>query len=264
MNHRLTLLCMSGLLLFCTRMDIPSLQNGSWTDLTHEYSEETIYWPTADTFHLDTVFVGRTPGGFYYEAFNFRTAEHGGTHLDAPIHFAEGRKSVEELDLNRLTGMASVIDLSARTAKNRNYQITVEDIREWEQQHGTIPDGSILLFNMGMARFWPDAEAYLGTSKRGMEALSELSFPGIHPETAQWLVDNRNIKAVGMDTPSIDYGGSTTFESHQILYRQNIPGFENVANLDQLPPTGAYVVAFPMKIKNGSGAPLRIAAWTGH
>lgn len=95
---------------------------------------------------------------------------------------------------------------------------------------------------------------------RGEEALADLSFPGIHPETAQWLVDQRNVKAVGLDTPSLDYGQSEQFETHQILFEENIPGFENVANLNQLPPTGAYVVALPMKIRDGSGAPLRIVA----
>lgn len=244
----------------CADSNEPDWRNGHWIDLTYEFSEETLFWPTSSTFHLDTVFVGETDGGFYYEAYEFCTAEHGGTHLDAPIHFAEGKKRVDELELDQLTGYASVIDVSENVSQNRDHQIRVDEIEQWEENHGELADGTILLFRTGMGQYWPDAEQYLGTSKRGEEALAELSFPGIHPETAQWLVDNRNIKAVGLDTPSLDYGRSELFETHQILFEENIPGFENVANLGQLPETGAYVVALPMKIKDGSGAPLRIVA----
>ena len=102
--------------------------------------------------------------------------------------------------------------------------------------------------------------SYLGTDKKGEGGVAELSFPGIHPDTAKWLVENRSVKAVGLDTPSLDYGKSVQFETHQILFEQNIPGFENVANLDMLPPSNAFVIALPMKIKDGSGAPLRLVA----
>ena len=90
--------------------------------------------------------------------------------------------------------------------------------------------------------------------------MPQLHFPGIDAEAARWLVHNRSVDAVGIDTPSIDYGQSKTFDTHQILYGADIPGFENVANLDQLPAVGAYVIALPMKIEGGSGGPLRIVA----
>lgn len=248
------------LVTFCTPIEKHSFEDGVWVDLTHHYSNETLYWPTSDTWQMDTVFVGQTDGGFYYEAFKFSTAEHGGTHLDAPIHFSEGKKSVDELNIDQLSGYAVVIDVSEKVTQNRDYQILPEDVKAWEVNHGSIPVGSILLFHTGMGAYWPDAEAYLGTTLRGTEGVANLSFPGIHPETAQWLVDNRNIKAIGLDTPSLDYGKSTEYMSHRILFEKNIPGFENVANLDQLPTMGAYVIALPMKIKDGSGAPVRIVA----
>lgn len=244
----------------CTRVEQVDWENGTWIDLTYEYSEETIYWPTSDTFQLDTVFVGEAEGGYYYEAYAFASAEHGGTHLDAPIHFYEGGESVEQIEIDQLTGYAVVIDVSEPVADNRDYQIQTSDITSWEEEYGPIPDGSIVLFKTGMGAYWPDAEAYLGTANRGEEALSELSFPGIHPDAAQWIVENRDIKAVGLDTPSLDYGQSELYEAHQVLFEHSIAGFENVANLDQLPTTGAYVIALPMKIKEGSGAPLRIVA----
>lgn len=244
----------------CTRVEQVDWEDGTWIDLTYEYSDETIYWPTSDTFQLDTVFVGEAEGGYYYEAYAFASAEHGGTHLDAPIHFYEGGESVEQIEIDQLTGYAVVIDVSEPVADNRDYQIQTSDITSWEEEYGPIPDGSIVLFKTGMGAYWLDAEAYLGTANRGEDALAELSFPGIHPYAAQWIVENRDIKAIGLDTPSLDYGQSERYEAHQVLFEHNIAGFENVANLDQLPTTGAYVIALPMKIKEGSGAPLRIVA----
>jgi kynurenine formamidase len=237
------------------------LSEGKWIDLTYSFSEETLYWPTADKFRFDTVFAGETPAGFYYEAFNFCAAEHGGTHLDAPVHFAKGKWATDEIPLDRLTGDAIVIDVSANALKNPDYQISVADIEAWEKTNASIPDNAILLFRTGYGSFYPNAKKYLGTDERGAEAVAKLHFPGIHPEAAAWLVTNRKLKAVGVDVASVDYGQSTDFKTHQLLYEENISGFENVANLDKLPVKGAYIIALPMKIKGGSGGPLRIMAW---
>ncbi len=130
----------------------------------------------------------------------------------------------------------------------------------WEAEHGRITDGAILLLRTGWGSRWPDPERYLGTTKKGPDAIPELHFPGLHQNAARWLVENRRIDALGIDTPSIDDGQSTLFESHRILYAENIPAFENVAALDRLTPTGAYVIALPVKIAGGSGGPLRIVA----
>lgn len=243
----------------CSSAPFPG--NGVWVDLTHSFSQETVVWPTSDPFTLDTVFVGHAEAGFYYEAYKFSSAEHGGTHLDAPVHFSEGKKSVHEIEIKSLAGNAVVIDVSDNVDNNRNYQIIPEDILAWENTYGMIPDHSILLFYTGFSKFWPDARKYLGTSEKGEAALQDLSFPGIHPDTALWLLENRNIRAIGLDTASLDFGKSTEYQTHRILFEENIPGFENVANLEKMPPTGAYVIALPMKIRNGSGAPLRIVAF---
>ena len=234
---------------------------GKWIDLTHDFAAETIYWPTAQPFKLETEFHAHTDKGYFYAANRYSASEHGGTHIDAPIHFAEGRKTLDELTIDQLTGAAVVLDVSAKAQNDADYQITVADMQTWEKEHGRIPDGAIVLFNTGFARYWPDARKYLGTDERGTNAVAKLHFPGLHPDAARWLVDQRTIKAVGLDTASIDYGQSTLFESHRILFEKNIPAFENVAALDQLPASGAYVVALPMKIKDGSGGPLRIVAW---
>jgi len=231
---------------------------GTLVDMSYAFNSETVYWPTAAGFEKTTDFEGTTDAGFYYTAYTVRTAEHGGTHLDAPVHFSEGKLAADEIPLDQLMGAAIVIDVSSQAATDRDYLISVEDVINWEGEHGMIPDGAIVLFRTGYGQFWPDREAYMGTAERGPDAVALLHFPGIDPATAALLASERSIKAVGIDTPSIDRGQSTLFESHQNLFAANIPAFENVANLDQLPETGAFVVALPMKIEGGSGGPLRI------
>lgn len=234
--------------------------DGRWVDLTHPFSEQTIYWPTAEPFVKSTVFEGVTDAGYYYAAYNFSAAEHGGTHIDAPVHFRKKGRTVDEIPVEQLTGPGIVIRIHDKVRDNRNYQLSVEDIRNWEKEHGEIPDASIVLIDTGSSKVWPDKENYMGTDERGERALKKLQFPGIHPSAARFLVEERQIKAVGLDTPSLDYGGSNRFETHQVLFEHDIPGFENVANLDKLPNRGAIIFALPMKIKGGSGGPLRIVA----
>jgi len=234
---------------------------GEWIDLSYDFSDKTVYWPTANNFKLDTSFEGVTPGGFYYSAYNFSAAEHGGTHLDAPSHFAKGRWSADEIPLNNLLGESVVIDVTEKASKNPDYLIESNDIEEWEKTNGKLPEDIILFFRTGYGAFYPDAKKYLGTDEKGAGAVAKLHFPSLDPAAALWLVKNRKIKAVGLDVASVDYGQSSDFKTHQVLYKENILGFENVANLDKLPVKGSYIIALPMKIKGGSGAPLRIIAW---
>ena len=201
-----------------------------------------------------------TPEGYYYAANNFFTAEHGGTHLDAPIHFARGAQAVHEIPLDRFVGTAVVIDVTAQAEANADYEVTIGDLERTEAQDGAIPPESILLIRTGYSRRWPDAARYLGTERRGADAVRDLHFPGLHPEAARWLLANRPVKAVGIDTASIDYGQSTLYEAHRALFERNVPVFENLTALERLPPRGAAVVALPMKIGGGSGAPLRAIA----
>ena len=233
---------------------------GELVDLSHGYDESTIYWPTSERFRLDKVSDGVTPAGYYYAANNLFTAEHGGTHIDAPIHFAAGRSTVGAISLNRLLGPAVVVDVVGQSDQNADYQVTTDDLLRWEGEHGPIPPDAIVLLRTGFSRRWPDAAQYLGTSKVGAEAVAELRFPGLHPDAARWIVANRPIKAIGIDTASIDYGRSTLFESHRLLFEREIPAFENLTALDRLPAVGAFVIALPMKITAGSGAPLRAVA----
>ena len=234
--------------------------DGALVDLSHDYSEQTVFWPTAEPFKLEKVADGVTPQGYYYAANNFATSEHGGTHLDAPVHFAQGHWAVDQIPLDRLVGDAVVVDVTGPSAQ-ADYRVTTADFTAWEQTNGEIAGGSIVLIRTGFSKFWPDAARYLGTAERGEAAVAKLHFPGLHQDAARWLAETRRVKALGIDTASIDYGQSTLYESHRILYERDIPAFENLANLDRLPPRGAFVVALPMKIKGGSGAPLRAIAF---
>ena len=251
------------LLIFgCGPSTPPAVDLANWdvVDLTHAFDSTTVYWPTASGFRLDSDARGWQDAGYYYEANSFSGAEHGGTHLDAPVHFAEGKWSTDAIPLERLIGPGVVIDVSESALADRDYQISIADIEAWEAEHGLLPEGVILLFRTGYGRYWPDRDRYMGTNEVGAEAVAKLHFPGISPEAARWLVQNRVVHAVGLDTPSIDHGQSNTFETHTVLFAANIPAFENVANLGLLPSKDFLAVALPMKIKGGSGGPLRIVA----
>ena len=244
----------------CGRPAPPPFLQGELVDLSHTYDAQTIYWPTAEGFQLRRDAEGMTPSGYYYASNSFFTSEHGGTHIDAPVHFAEGRQTVDKIPLERLIGPAVVIDVTEQSERDGDYQATTRDLQRFEEQHGQIPPDAIVLIRTGFASRWPGAERYLGTTERGAEGVRKLHFPGLHPDAARWLVANRPIGAIGIDTASIDYGQSTLFESHRALYAQDIPAFENLASLERLPARGAFIVALPMKIADGTGAPLRAVA----
>ncbi|EAZ80380.1 cyclase family protein [Algoriphagus machipongonensis] len=232
-----------------------------WIDLSYSFDSTTLYWPNNPLgFQLDVEAEGITDLGYYYSSNSLTTPEHGGTHLDAPIHFSESGKTMDELTLDQLTGEAVLIDVSEQALPNSDYLVDTAAILGWESQHGIIPENTIVLFRTGYGAFYPDREKYFGTAKMGMEAIPELHFPGISPEAASFLAEKRRVKAVGLDTPSLDFGQSKEFKTHQILMGYNIPGFENMANLNQLPEKGIYIIALPMKIKGGSGGPLRVIA----
>jgi len=233
---------------------------GTLVDLSHDYSDQTVFWPTAESFKLEKVADGVTPQGYYYAANNFATSEHGGTHIDAPVHFAKGHWSVDQIPLDRLVGDALVVDVTEKCAAQPDYRVATDDFTAWERANGEIASGAIVLIRTGYSKFWPDAAKYLGTAERGEAAVAKLHFPGLHPDAARWLAETRKVKAVGLDTASIDYGQSATYESHRILYERDIPAFENLTSLERLPARGAVIVALPMKIKGGTGAPLRAMA----
>ena len=228
-------------------------------DLTWPYDEDTVYWPTSPSgFELEELAHGHTDGGWFYSAYRLRTPEHGGTHLDAPVHFAEGGHTTDQVPLGSLVAPAVVIDVSEQAAADADYLLTPDDVEAFEAEHGEVPEGSIVLLRTGWGERWPDRLRYLGDDTPG--DASNLHFPSYGEEAAALLVEERRVAVLGVDTASIDRGASTDFRVHQVAAAANVPGLENVAHLDRLPATGAWVIALPMKIAGGSGGPVRIAA----
>jgi kynurenine formamidase len=228
-------------------------------DLTHAYDETTLYWPTSPSaFEMKTLAEGMTPGGYYYSSYAFCTPEHGGTHLDAPVHFAKGGKAMGDLPLAQLVAPAVVIDVTKQAAADAAYLVTRADVDAFERTHGRIPAGSMVLIRTGWSRFWPNRKQYFGDDTPG--DASKLRFPGYGEEATRVLVQERNVAMLGIDTASIDHGPSTTFIAHRIGAEAGVANLENLTNLEALPPTGAVVVALPMKIAKGSGGPVRVVA----
>jgi kynurenine formamidase len=229
-------------------------------DLGHAYDEQTLYWPSkpAAHFELEKLSYGETPGGWFYASNRVCTAEHGGTHLDAPIHFARDGHTVDAVPLSQLIAPAVRIDVREQTAKDRSYRLQVEDVRRFEERHGRIQPGTIVLLQTGWSRYWPDRKAYFGSEST--EDATGLEFPGYGSDAARLLVEERKVALIGVDTASIDHGGSKDFMVHRIAAAANVGGLENLANLDQLPETGFSVIALPMNIRGGSGAPVRVIA----
>jgi kynurenine formamidase len=245
------------LILATLRVQAIDIDPAKVVDLTYGFGPETVYWPTGKRFVLESVFKGES-GGHWYEANNLCAAEHGGTHMDSPAHFARGGASTDQVPVTAGIGPLVRVDVSAQAAKDVDYRLTPDDLRAWESANGRIPRGAIVVMYSGWGTRWPDPKRYLGTDVAGDTA--NLHFPGFSKEAADFLVHERDINAIGVDTPSIDHGPSQDFIVHQIINGANKPGFENLAHLDRVPPSGATLVALPMKIEGGSGGPLRAIA----
>lgn len=228
-------------------------------DLTHTFDETTLYWPNSPTrFQHKVLNFGHTEDGWFYSAFSFCSPEHGGTHLDAPIHFHAEGETADQVALENLIAPAAVIDISEKAAADPDYRLTREDVEAFEAAHGQISEGTIVLLRTDWSKRWPDAKAYLGDDRPGRT--DRLHFPSYGEEAARLLIEERGVRVLGVDTASIDYGQSRDFIVHQIAGGHDVSGLENLTNLASLPPKGALVLALPMKIGGGSGGPARVAA----
>jgi len=229
-------------------------------DLTYPFNDQTLYWPNSPGgFELKRLAYGPTPGGWFYSSNTFCAPEHGGTHIDAPIHFSERGATVDQIPLTQLIAPAVVIDITNKAASDPDYRLTADDVRTWESANGAIASGTIVLLRTGWGSRYPERKAYFGDDTPG--ATDHLHFPSYGEDAARLLINERRVAAIGVDTASIDYGQSHDFVVHQIANGAGVPGFENVASLDRVPLRGAWVVALPMKIAGGSGAPLRMIAF---
>ena len=245
-----------ALLLFGQRhpQPVPSTGYRAVIDLTHsinghvptyELSEKSIYQvKTSATFEKD-----------HYFARNISLPEHYGTHIDAPAHFARGSWTVDQIPAERLVVPLVIIDVHQPATANPDYQLSVDDIATWEQKHGQVPMGAVVMARTGWDDRWNSEKSYRNADAKGV-----MHFPGFSLDAAKFLVEGRNVAGLGIDTLSIDYGPSKDFEVHQYTLAHGLYHLENVASLAQTPESGATVVVGPAKLEGGSGGPVRILA----
>ena len=259
---RKTNLAFLALIALCactTSRPLIDTRNAQLVDLSWPFDEHTLYWPTSPTaFEHKELAYGPKPGGYFYSSYTICTPEHGGTHLDAPIHFAAKGLTADAIPLEQLVAPAVVIDVTDKAAANADYRLTLDDVHAWESRNGAIDAGTIVLLRTGWGKHWPDRKSYFGDDTPG--ATDKLHFPSFGEEAVRLLVNERHVAAIGVDTASIDYGPSTDFIVHRVALGANVPGLENLANLERLPARGAWLVALPMKIAKGSGGPVRVVA----
>ena len=232
-------------------------RNGKMTlvDLTHTLDGDSPYWPEGrpgSPFHTSAATTYQRDGNFTR---NLRMPEHFGTHIDAPVHFDPKGKSVDRIPVERFLAPGVVIDVSLATKLNADYRVTVKDIGIWTEHHGAVPPGAVVLFRTGWAARWPSQENYMNADADGV-----LHFPGLSLEAARYLLDYAQPVGIGIDTASVDFGPSTDYPVHHVTMPTGMYHLENVANLDQLPPTGFGVIALPLKLGGGSGSPVRVIA----
>jgi kynurenine formamidase len=228
-----------------------------WTlvDLTHVLDERVPYWPGAKYFPFESWPLARFEEvGAFSRA--YRVPEHYGTHVDAPVHFAEGQATMEAVPVDRFVGPAVVFDISARAAADPDAALTVADVEAWEAAHGRIPAGAIALLRTGWEGKWGDVEAYRNWGHDGT-----LRFPSYGIEAARLLLVDRGVKGLGVDALSVDVGAATEFPVHRLGNGMGRWFAENLAHLDRLPPRGAVALLAPIPLRGGSGAQVRAVAF---
>ena len=223
-------------------------------DLTWTLDDENPYWPAEnyEPFRLKTI-ATIEKNGVLSKA--FYTPEHLGTHLDAPNHFEKNQSSVDEIKPENLFAPGVVIDVAIQAEEDADYRLSVSDLTRWEKEHGRIPENAVVFLRTGWGRHWNNYARY-----KNQDATGRMHFPGYSAEAARWLIAERKIRGIGIDTLSIDYGMSQDFIVHHVVNGAGRYGLENVARLEELPPRGFFVFVAPIKIKTGSGGPARIFA----
>ncbi|MES2789312.1 MAG: cyclase family protein [Planctomycetota bacterium] len=223
-------------------------------DLTYALNDQNAYWPAPnyEPFKIKTI-ATLEQNGVLSKAIS--CPEHLGTHLDAPNHFEKNQPSVDQINPENLFAPGVVIDVAMQVSADADYQATVLDLTTWEQQHGPIPNGAVVLLHTGWGEFWKNFLRY-----KNQDMMGKLHFPGYSPAAAKWLIQERQVKGIGIDTLSMDPGLSKDFAVHHLVNAAGRFGLENVAQLEKLPPRGFHLVIAPMKIESGSGGPTRIFA----
>ena len=221
-------------------------------DLSYAINDKLVPWPGDEKFFEAKVNASVEKNGYFTRS--FWMLEHYGTHLDAPAHFPPGKTTVDQIPVKQLFGPAVVMDVRAQSGKDADYQLTAARIEEWEKQNGRIPEGAIVLLRTGWASRWPDVQKY-----RNQDAQGKMHFPGFSAEGAKLLI-GRKVSGLGCDTLSIDYGASSDYAVHHLSLGAGLYHLENLADMSELPETGAFLVVAPIKLEGGSGGPVRVFA----
>lgn len=221
-------------------------------DLSYAINDKLVPWPGDEKFFEAKVNATIEKNGYFTRS--FWMLEHYGTHLDAPAHFPPGKATVDQIPAKQLMGPAVVLDVRAEGAKDADFQLPAASVEAWEKRHGRIPEGAIVLLRTGWASRWPDAQRY-----RNQDAHGKMHFPGFSSGAAKLLIE-RKVSGLGCDTMSIDYGASGDFAVHHLALGAGLYHLENLADLSELPESGAFVIAAPIKLEGGSGGPVRVFA----
>jgi len=220
-------------------------------DLTHDLREGIPIFPGGIPFTLET--LTQVSDGYYMNS--FVSGEHTGTHVDAPAHFGKGLPAVDEIPPTRLVSQGILIDVQSKSAANPDYVLTLVDLQTWEKTNGRIAPRTLVILNTGWHQRWENPDRYLNRDDAGA-----LHFPGFSAEAARFLLKERDVNGIGIDTASVDPGKSATFDVHKAMLQGGRYQVENLDNLNLLPVRGFSVIVAPMKISRGSGAPARVLA----
>lgn len=222
-------------------------------DLTHEFREGFPGFLGAPSVLDRQTAVSIPVNGFYGQIWTFW--EHNCTHLDVPAHFVAGGRFSPQISLEELVRPLAVVDISSRAAANADAEVLVSDLVAFERREGRIKRGSVVAMNSGWAARSGSVAAYRNVGADGLQ-----HFPGFSKDAVDWLLAERDIAGIGVDTLSLDPGRSQTFAAHVALLRANRYGIENLANLDRVPPRGATVTVGLIPWEQGSGGPARVFA----
>jgi kynurenine formamidase len=224
-------------------------------DLSYAINDKLVPWPGDTRWFEAKVNATVEKNGYFTRS--FWMLEHYGTHLDAPVHFPPGKTPVDQIPAKQFFGPAVVLDVRAEGAKNPDYQLPAARVEDWENKHGQIVEGAIVLLRTGWAARWPDARRY-----RNQDAQGRMHFPGFSADSVKLLI-KRKISGIGCDTMSADYGASEDFAVHHLALGAGLYQLENLADLSEVPEAGAFLVVAPIKLEGGSGGPVRVYALIG-
>jgi kynurenine formamidase len=221
-------------------------------DLSYAINDRLVPWPGDARWFEAQVNSTVAENGYFTRS--FWMLEHYGTHMDAPIHFPPGTVTVDQIPVKQLFGPATVLDVRAEAARDADYLLEAGRVEEWEERHGQVPEGAIVLLRTGWSARWPDVQRY-----RNEDAHGRMHFPGFSPEVVKLLIE-RKVSGLGCDTISADYGASDDFAVHHLALGAGLYHLENLADLSEMPEAGAFLIVAPIKLEGGSGGPVRVFA----